>query len=72
MFDDVSEVSSFFEPRHEAARSPETAMMIVYSGKEFEESIVEALEITAFAFDKLAQVQPHEEHWTITIDIRTV
>ena len=72
MFDDVAEVSSFFKPRDKAAWSSETAMMIVYSGKKREESVVETVELTALAFDKLAEVQAHQEHWTVAIDIRTV
>src|SRR5262249_46513825 len=72
VLDDVSEVSSFFESRHKAAGSSETAMMIVNSGKQREESVVEAVKTTTLAFEKLAKVQAHQEHWTVTIDIRTV
>jgi len=72
VLDDVSEVSSFFEARHKAARPAEAAMVIVYSGKEREESVVEAVKLTALAFNKLVKIQAHQEHWTITIDIRTV
>ena len=72
MFDDVSEVSSFFKASDKAALSSEAAMMIVYSGKKREESVVKAVKLAAFAFDKFAKVQAHQEHWTVTIDIRTV
>jgi hypothetical protein len=72
VFDDVAEVSSFLEPGHKAARTSQAAMMVLDSRKGFEESFVEAVELTALAFDKLAKVQPHEQHRTIAINIRTM
>ena len=58
MFDDVAEVSSFLESGHKAARMSEATMMVLDSRKGFKESFVEAVELTAFAFDKL-----REERW---------
>ena len=47
-------------------------MMIVNSGKQREEFVVEAVELTTFAFDQLGKIQAHQEHRTVTIDIRTI
>ena len=71
MFDDVAEVSSFLESGHKAARMSEATMMVLDSRKGFKESFVESVELTAFAFYKLAKIQPHEQHWMIAINIRT-
>src|ERR1043165_1510545 len=72
VFDDVTEVSTFFESRHEAARLSQTAMVIFYSWKNCEESFIEAFELTTLAFGKLTEIQTHEQHWMVAIDIRTV
>ena len=60
LLDDVAEVSSFCEPGNKPARVPEATMMVLYSRKNCEEPLVEAVEFTTLAFSKLAQVQVHE------------
>jgi hypothetical protein len=59
VFDDVAEVSTFFESGYKTARSSEATMMIVYSWKNCEESLVKGFELTTLAFSKLTQIQVH-------------
>src|SRR5918996_1491899 len=56
VFDDVTKVSTLFESGYKAARSSKTAMMIVYSRKNCEESLVKGFELTTLAFSKLAKI----------------
>ena len=47
-------------------------MMIFYSREQREELFIEALELTTLAFEKVTEIEPHEEHWTVAINIRTI
>src|SRR5215216_4268747 len=67
----MTEVSSFIQSRDKTTGPAEAAMMILYSGKKCEEPLIEPLELTTLAFHKLAKIQPHQQHWTIAINIRT-
>ena len=68
---DVAEVSTFFEPRHEAARLAESTMMTLQVGKKREEPLVETFKLTTLPVVQFFEIQAHEEHRAIAKNIRT-
>jgi len=72
MLDDVAEVRAALEPLDQSAGHTQTADVLAEARPQREQALVEAGNLAGLAIRELLEVQLHDQHGAMQIDVRTV